>query len=76
MLAEKETQAESEIATAQDAREKALEHAQSQEAELVSLQKRMKESEQASARLFSDFAAQKEKLDGKIQNQRQVNTSP
>lgn len=67
-----EVSAESKITAANEAREKAALQAQAQESELSSLQKRLKESEQANARLSSEFAGQKEKLDGKIQNQRQV----
>ena len=57
---------------AEEAREQAVLQAQAQETELNSMQKRLKESEHANTRLSSDFGAQKEKMDGKIQNQRQV----
>ncbi len=71
-LEEVEAAAKGKIATAEEAREKAIEQALSQEAELSSLQKRLKEAEQANARQASDFVAQKEKQDGKVHNQRQV----
>ena len=40
--------------------------------ELAVMQREVRELEQMCARLGSDFDSQKEKLDGKVQNQRQV----
>lgn len=71
-LAHVEASADERVASAEDAMEKAVAEAKAQEAEVLLLQKKLKESEQANARLSSDFASQKEKLDAKIQNQRQV----
>ena len=45
------------------------------QAETSAVQKKLREAEQANARATSDHAAQKGKLDAKIQNQRQVTSA-
>lgn len=71
-LAEREDLATQSLEEAKEGREKAAAEKQALDLELTALQKKLKEAEQANARLDTESAAQKAKLDGKIQNQRQV----
>ena len=63
------------VADCQDQKDKASAGRQALDSEQAALQKKLKEVEQACIRKETDFCTQKEKLEAKVHNQRQVQPS-
>jgi len=75
-LAAKEEAATARVSAAEVAKAASESEKEGLRGEVTALAKKVKEAEQAVARAVSESAAAREKLDSKIQNQRQVDTPP
>ena len=75
-LSEAETRAEEQIAAAESAERAAASEKAGLQSELSAMSKKLKEAEQAAARATQDAASERERLDMKIQNQRQASSFP
>ena len=75
-LSEAEARAEERIAAAESAEKAAASEKAGLQSELSAVSKKLKEAEQAATRATQDAASERERLDMKIQNQRQASSFP